>query len=187
MNKAVFLDRDGTITNNDDVLEKPNELRILPGAISAIKKLNRLGFLVVIVTNQAVIAHGLWKKKEVDGVHALLVRRMKKYGAEIDAIYYCPHHPRAKLKRYRLECECRRPNIGLLLRASRRFRIDPKKSFAVGDMTRDILAGKRAGMKTILVKTGLAGKDGKYRVKPDFVAKDLVAALKIIERNDRKN
>ncbi|MBU6500578.1 MAG: HAD family hydrolase [Patescibacteria group bacterium] len=187
MNKAVFLDRDGTINNNNDIIDKPKELRILPGVLSAVKKINHLGFLAVIITNQAVIGKGSWKKKEVDRVHAMLVRKMKKHGAKIDAIYYCPHHPEAKLKRYRLECDCRRPNIGLLLRAMRRFHIDPRESFSVGDMTRDILAGKRAGTKTILVKTGFAGKDKKYRVEPDFIAKDLLAAVKIIEKNARKN
>jgi len=178
------LDRDGTINNLADSKKKVTRLRVFSGVARAIKKLNELGFLVVVITNQGGIGKEVWKKKEVDQVHALLVSDMKKQGAVIDAVYYCPHHPKATLEKYRLECECRKPNIGLILKAIKRFKINPKESFLVGDMTRDILAGKRAGMKTILVKTGQGGKEVRYRVKvnPDFVARDINAAAKIIKQ-----
>lgn len=180
--KAVFLDRDGTINKEVDVLRDVKQLKLLPGVGQAIKKINQLGFLVIIVTNQPVIARGWLKEKEVDAIHAVLVKRLHKKGTKIDAVYYCPHHPNANLKKYRLLCRCRKPNIGMIKKAVRKFKIDSRKSFLIGDSTGDILAGKRAKLKTILVKTGYGGKDGKYQVKPDFTVKNLTEAVKIIKK-----
>ncbi len=180
--KAVFLDRDGTINKEVEYLRDLGRLRILPGAGRAIAKLNRLGFLVVIVTNQPVVARGWLDEKELDEIHAILIRRLKKDGAKIDAVYYCPHHPKANLKKYRLFCRCRKPNIGMITKAVKKFKINIKKSFMVGDSTRDILTGKRVGLKTILVKTGYGGQDGKYKIRPDFVAKNLLGAVKIVSK-----
>lgn len=178
--KAVFLDRDGTINKEVDVLRDIKQLKILPGVGQAIKKINQLGFLAIIITNQPVIARGWLNEKEVDAIHAVLIKRLNKKGAKIDAIYYCPHHPNANLKKYHLLCKYRKPNIGMIKEAVRQFKIDIKSSFFIGDTTSDILAGKRAKLKTILVKTGYAGKDGKYSVRPDFTARDLKEAVKII-------
>lgn len=183
VNRAVFLDRDGTINKEVDNLRSLSQLRILPGVTSAIRALNKHGFLVVVITNQPVISRGWLTKKEMDEIHAVLVRRLGRKGAKLDAIYYCPHHPDAQTKKYRVLCACRKPNIALIMRASKKFGINLKKSFMVGDTTRDILTGKKAKMKTVLVKTGYAGKDGKYNVKPDFVAKNLKEAVKIIKKN----
>ena len=180
--KAVFLDRDGTINKEVDNLRRLKDLRILPGAARAIKKINKLGFLAVVITNQPVVSRGWLTEPELDRIHAVLIRRLGRKGAKLDAIYYCPHHKDAQIRKYRVLCACRKPNIGLILKAAKKFKIDLKKSFMVGDSTRDILAGKKAKMRTILVKTGYAGKDGKYNVKPDFVAKNLMQAAKIIER-----
>lgn len=183
--RAVFLDRDGTINREVDVLSDVKDLRLLPQAAEAIRKLNRLGFLVIIITNQPVIARGWLTEKEVDEVHALLLRRLKNRGAKIDAVYYCPHHPEANLKKYRIRCRCRKPNIGMIKKAIRRFNINYRKSFLVGDSTRDILAGKKAGLTTILVKTGYAGKDGKYEVKSDFTVRNLLDAVRVIKRYEK--
>jgi len=178
--KAVFLDRDGTINKEIHHLRDVKQLRILPGAAHAIKQINRLGFLVIILTNQSVIGHGLSTEKKVDHIHAVLRGRLRRNGANIDAIYYCPHHPKAKLKKYRMYCSCRKPGIALIQEAAKTLKIDLKKSFMVGDKTGDILAGKRAKLKTILVQTGYAGKDNVHDVTPDFIAKNLAAAVKII-------
>lgn len=183
--RAVFLDRDGTINKEVDNLSRLRDLRILPGAASAVKKLNKLGFLVVVITNQPVISRGWITERELDAIHAVLIRRLGRHGAKLNAIYYCPHHPKAQVKKYRILCKCRKPNIGLIIKAVKKFGINLKKSFMVGDTTRDILAGKKAKMKTILVKTGYAGKDGKYDVKPDFTAKDLNEVAKIISKGTR--
>jgi len=183
--KAVFLDRDGTINKEVDNLDDSNQLRLLSGVADAIKKLKKLGFLVVIVTNQPVVARGLLSEEEVDSIHELLIKRLRKKGANVDGIYYCPHHPEATLKEYRKKCKYRKPGAGMLLKAAKDFNIDLKRSFIVGDRTADILAGKRAGAKTILVNTGYGGEDKKYIVKPEFVANNLLEAVKVIKKNER--
>jgi len=182
MRRAVFIDRDGTIIQNKHHLSRPSGLRILLRTPSALALLNRLGFLVVVVTNQSVVARGLASKKEIDDIHALLIERLGTKKAKIDAIYFCPHHLKGTVLKYRFRCRCRKPQIGMILRAIRRFHVDRKESFLIGDSTSDILAGKRAGLKTILVRTGFGGKDGLYSAKPDWVAKDIFSAAKIIQR-----
>lgn|SRR3989338_10439999 len=182
VNRAVFLDRDGVINREVDILRSVKQLRLLPMAAQAIKKINNLGFLAVIVTNQPVIARGWLTEKKVDEIHAVLAKRLKMGGAKLDAIYYCPHHPNANLKKYRMECSCRKPNTGLIKKAAKELNINLKKSFMVGDRTADILAGKRVGLKTILVKTGYAGNDGKYEVMPDFTARNLLEAATIVKQ-----
>lgn len=180
--RAVFLDRDGTINREVDVLRNVKQLMVLPGAAEAIRRINKLGFLAVIITNQPVVARGWRTERELDEIHAILVRRLGRKGAKIDAVYYCPHHPSANIKKYRMRCSCRKPGIAMIRRAAKRFKINMRGSYMVGDSTRDVFTGKRARLKTILVKTGYAGEDGKYKVKPDFVAKDLLGAAKIVER-----
>jgi len=181
---VVFLDRDGTINREVDVLHDVKQLRLLPGAAGAVAALNRLGYLTVIATNQAVIARGWRTEEEVNDIHRELVRRVAKHGGHFDAIHLCPHHPNANLKRYRKNCQCRKPGIGMIRTAAKLLgiRLD-RKSYFVGDHTRDILAGKRAGLTTILVETGYAGKDKHHDVQPDFVARNLAAAVKIIKKH----
>lgn len=185
--KAVFLDRDGTIIHDRHHLTLPREIRLLPRAAHAIRMMKEAGFLVIIITNQAVIAHGMSTKKGVDRVHAVLVKRLKKRGALVDAVYYCPHHPKGKIKKYRLKCSCRKPNTGMIKEAIKKFKtIDVEKSFLVGDATSDILAGKRAGLTTILVKTGFGGRDGKHVVVPDIKVKNILEAARAIKAWEKK-
>lgn len=155
-------------------------MRLLPGAAKAIKTLNDLGYIVAVVTNQAVVGRGLITENELDEIHRVLTQRLSKGGAHLHWIYYCPHHPEAKIKRYRMKCHCRKPNVGMIRKAVKQFKINPKQSFLIGDTTRDILTGKRAGLTTILVKTGYGGKDGEYEIKPDFIARDLRGAVNIV-------
>lgn len=183
--KAVFLDRDGTINREVNVLRDVRQLRLLPGAAQAIKKLNQLRLSVVVITNQPVIARGWLTEREVEHIHGVLIQRLAKRGAQIDAIYYCPHHPNANLKRYRVRCRCRKPGIGMIQRAVRELGINPRASWVIGDSGRDVATGMKAGMKTILVETGYGGKDIDYGVKPDFVARNLQAAVRIIKRHAR--
>lgn len=185
LNKAVFFDRDGTIIQHVDLMHSVQDLRLLPGVSSAIRELNRNGFLVIVITNQPVVARGMVDEKEIDAIHAALINRLKKKGARIDVVHFCPHHPKANLKKYRVRCRCRKPAPGMILRASKQLKIDIKKSFMVGDALIDIVAGKKSGLKTILVKTGPghARLDKKYKnIKPDFEVKDLRQAVQIIER-----
>jgi D,D-heptose 1,7-bisphosphate phosphatase len=181
--RAVFLDRDGTIVKNAGHLSDIRDLRVLPAAVAAIRKLNRLGYVTIIITNQSAVAYGFISESYLNKIHAVLIKRLAKKGAKIDAIYYCPHHPEGKIKKYRLSCDCRKPNVGMVMKAAKELNVDLKKSFFVGDATADILTGERAGLKTILVGTGYAGCDGIYDVMPDFTAKDLNSAANIIKRN----
>ncbi len=183
MNKAVFLDRDGVIVREVDKLHRLDQLRILPGAAKAIREINRLGYLAIVITNQAVVARGWITEAGVDEIHAVMIKRLSRQDAKIDAVYYCPHHPNADLKKYRLVCRCRKPNPGMILTALKKFNIDRRRSFMVGDKTGDILAGRRAGLKTILVATGYGGKDDQHEARPDFAAKDLKQAVAVIKKS----
>ncbi len=182
MKKAVFLDRDGVLNEEVDVLRDVKQLRVIPGVAKALQKINKLGFLAIVVTNQPVIARGWLTEKEVEAINQVLVSRLAKKGGKIDAVYYCPHHPNANLKKYRLQCRCRKPNIGMVKKAAKEFSIDLKKSFMVGDTMPDIVMGKRAKLTTVLVKTGGPKNDRGYSAKPDFVAKNLGEAVKFIQK-----
>ena len=187
MKKAVFLDRDGTINREVDNLRDLSQLRFLPGAARAIERMNKLGYLVIIITNQPVVARGLLTAKELDEIHAVIIRRLGSKNARIDAIYYCPHHPNANVRKYRMECKCRKPNTGLVRQAMRKFHIAPRKSFMVGDTMPDIVMGGRAKLTTILVKTGGANRNDRgYTAEPDFVAKNLGEAARIIKKHTKQ-
>jgi D-glycero-D-manno-heptose 1,7-bisphosphate phosphatase len=156
MKKAIFLDRDGTITADKGFVHKKEDLELLAGAAEAIKLANRHGFLVVVVTNQSGVARGLFTEEEVKTFNAQLAQILAEQEARIDAFYYCPHHPQALLSTYRKVCDCRKPAPGLVLKAAREMGIDLSRSWTVGDNPRDVEAGRLAGCSTILL-----GKDVK--------------------------
>ncbi len=149
--KAIFLDRDGTITTDKGFVYKKEDLELLPGAVEAIKLANRHGLLVVVVTNQSGIARGYFTEEELKAFNTHLAQILDTQGARIDAFYYCPHHPEAPIKAYRKDCPCRKPQPSLLLKAAEELNIDLAKSYMVGDSPRDMEAGKRAGCQTILL------------------------------------
>jgi histidinol-phosphate phosphatase family protein len=186
LQKAVFFDRDGVIIQQVDFLIKPGQLKLLPDVGKVIKVLNHFGFLAVVITNQPVVARGLIKPEGIDKIHSVLINRLKKRGAKIDAVYFCPHHPNATLKKYRKRCRCRKPEPGMILKAARDLNINLKKSFMVGDALIDIVAGKRAGLTSILVKTGPGhsrlDKLYKKNFKPDFIVKNLTEVVRIIKK-----
>ncbi len=188
--KAIFLDRDGTITRHtDNFIVRPRQLFILPHVVEAIKIFNELGFMVVIITNQAVISRGLITPKEMENLHSNLIERLKRKKADIDGVYFCPHHPDGKIPPYNIKCNCRKPNPGLILKAISEFNIDPKKSFMIGDAIIDVLAGQNAKVKTIQVKTGPGHPrlDKMYgNIKPDFTSKNLKEAAKIVKKINKK-
>ena len=177
--KAVFIDRDGVICDEVNHLHKKKQIRLIQDSASAIRELNRSDYRVIVVTNQPVVARGLCTEEELKGINSHLEMLLKKEGALLDAIYYCPHLPAAgNNSRYMIDCECRKPKPGMLFKAKKDFNIeDLSECFLIGDKTQDIKAGKNAGCKTILVKTGYGGKDIAYEVTPDFVAKDLYDAV----------
>jgi histidinol-phosphate phosphatase family protein len=177
---AAFLDRDGTIIQQVELMHELRQLRLLPGAAEAIRILNQNRVRVIIVTNQPVVARGICTEAEVELIHEELQRRLLKKGARIDAIYYCPHHPNATLQQYRAKCSCRKPEAGMILRASREQNVDLSRSVMIGDSTQDIMAGSRAGTRTILVRTGHGGRDPwQYDCVPDWTARNLLQAARV--------
>jgi D-glycero-D-manno-heptose 1,7-bisphosphate phosphatase len=149
LSEAVFLDRDGTINVEINYLHRPADLTFIPGAPEAIARLNAAGLLVVVVTNQAGIARGYYTENDMRALHQELVRLLARHGAAVDAFYHCPHHPD-----FSGPCRCRKPEPGMLLDAARRYEIDLRKSWLVGDTAGDLAAGQAAGCRTILVRTG---------------------------------
>lgn len=181
MNRAVFFDRDGTVNVEVGYLSNLNQLRLIPGAGEAIRRLNEAGLKVVLVTNQSGIARGYFSESFVRETHVLLEQMLRKEGAVIDGIYYCPHHPKAGNSHYTMACDCRKPGTGLIDRAARELGIDVKQSFVVGDKWSDVELGQRAGARSILVRSGFAPDDpGNVRPlhvsDPDFVAHTITEA-----------
>ena len=189
---AIFLDRDGTINQEVNHLSNQDQFELLDGAAEAICQINAAGILAVIVTNQPVIARGELKVSELKIIHNKMDTLLGRHGAYIDRLYYCPHHTdrgfQGEVKELKFNCDCRKPSTGMIRQAKNDLNIVLEKSWLVGDSTRDILAAKHAGMKSVLVQTGFSGKDGAFEVVPDYVAKDLSEAvtliLKEIDSND---
>lgn len=176
MKNAIFLDRDGVITEDPPhYAHRLDQLRIISGSAHAISILNDHGFEVIVISNQSGVARGYYQESDVsifnNGMEALLAQS----GAHVDAIYYCPHHPDAVIERYRQNCECRKPRPGMIISAAKERSLDLGKSFVVGDKLSDIIAGKASGCKTALVLTG-HGKDEyeKNTVLADFIGQDLL-------------
>ena len=181
---AVFLDRDGTLNQERGFLARAAGLELIPGAGAALRRLREAGFLLIVVTNQPVIARGEASEAELADIHRKLEWELGKAGAYIDALYYCPHHPDAGFPGERPElkiaCDCRKPATGLIETACRDFAIDRPASWMVGDSTRDIEMARRAGLASVLVLTGNGGQDRRYEVRPDHVAADIGAAAELI-------
>ena len=157
MQKAVFLDRDGTINKYVGFLRNIDDFELLPGVAQAIKTINISGYLVIVVTNQPVIARGEVTYDQLNDIHNKMQTLLGMEGAYVDAIYYCPHHPHkgyeGEVPELKIECECRKPKPGMLFEAASNFNIDLVQSWMVGDGENDIKAGKAAGCKTALIGT----------------------------------
>jgi D-glycero-D-manno-heptose 1,7-bisphosphate phosphatase len=178
---GIFFDRDGTINVDLDYISDPEKLQLIPGAVEAIKEANALGVRVFVITNQSGVARGLYSEKDVRAVHSRLRKVLKRSGAHIDAIFYCPHHPDYGLPPYRKVCTCRKPSTGMLKEAERSFGIDLKASFVVGDKCTDIETGRNAGCGTVLVLTGYGATEAEECARrSDYVARDIYDAWKHI-------
>lgn len=151
---GVFLDRDGTLNEEVDYLRTPEQLRMIDGAAVAVRRLNDLGLVTCVISNQSGVARGYLSEKDLEAVQTKLRNELEREGARIDAIYYCPHHPTAGREPYNIECDCRKPKPGMLLRGEREFGLDLRRSFVVGDSIVDIQAGAAVGATTVLVLTG---------------------------------
>jgi len=181
--KAIFLDRDGTLNKYKGFITDWKEIELEEGVVEGLKQINRSEYLAIVVTNQAVVAFGKCSEEDVDMMHARLETLLGKEGVYVDDIFYCPHYPErgylGERVEYKIDCECRKPKTGLLKKAAEKYNIDLKKSWLIGDSTVDIQTAKNAGIKSILVLTGLKGTDGKYNVKPDYIASNLKEAVGI--------
>jgi D-glycero-D-manno-heptose 1,7-bisphosphate phosphatase len=178
---AIFLDRDGTVIREVGYLRRPEQVELLPGVGDAICCANRRNIPVILVTNQSAVARGWLTEEVLADIHHQLAVQLARYGARLDGIYYCPHHPEGSRPEYRLACRCRKPEPGLLLRAAADFRLALERSVMIGDKLDDVEAGRRAGTKTILVETGYGARLWAERApdapRPDLVAPDLGSAV----------
>ena len=191
-NRAVFLDRDGTVNVEVSYLNNTRHLRIMDGVPEAIIILKDLGFKIIIVTNQSGVARGYIRERTLKRIHAKLRRLLRKNGTDFDAVFYCPYYKSARKKRYKKDSSHRKPNPGMIEKARRIFDIDLDSSYMLGDRRSDIGAGKNSGCTSILVKTGYGSASIKemdsWPWKPDYIADDLMDAVVWIKsREDKKN
>jgi len=178
--RVVFLDRDGVINENrNDYVKNIDEFNFLPGVLDALRRLHAAGIRAAVISNQACIGKGLVAKETLADIDRFMFSCVAEAGGEITATYYCPHKPDDN-------CDCRKPAPGLLLRASRDMKVDPKDTVFVGDNFKDIEAGKAAGCKTVLVLSGMVSADEAvmFNPAPDLIASDLAEAVERIIAGD---
>jgi D-glycero-D-manno-heptose 1,7-bisphosphate phosphatase len=179
---AVFIDRDGTLTEEVGYVNHPSRLRLLPRSAEAIRRLNASGVAAVVVTNQAGIARGYFSEDVLHATNAALVAQLKEAGASLDGLYVCVHHPTEGEPPYRAACDCRKPAPGLLRRAAADLDLDLRASTMVGDKASDLTPARAVGARAVLVRTGYGLGEWEYRratfaTQPDHVADDLLGAV----------
>ncbi len=187
MRRAVFLDRDGVLIKDTGLITDGKSASLMPGASKALSLLHQAGCLLIVVTNQSVLARGIMDEQRVLQVEHDVELRLHREGApSIDGFYYCGHHPNATIDKWRVNCSCRKPSPGLLLAAARDLDVDLSRSYMVGDRPTDIGAGDSAGCRTVLVQTGrhldppIETSDPFTPPEPDMICEDLFQAAKKI-------
>lgn len=185
--EAVFLDRDGTLIEEVNYLSRMGQVRLIPGAAGAVRRVNEAGARVVVVTNQAGVARGYFPESRVAEIHAHLSAMLSEQGARVDAYYYCPHHATEGVGEFRVNCECRKPKPGMLRDAARDLGLDLSRSWMIGDKVCDLKAGAAAGCRTVLVQTGygaaVADPLPADELRLASVVTDLPAAIALWERS----
>ncbi|MDT7542734.1 MAG: D-glycero-D-manno-heptose 1,7-bisphosphate phosphatase [Acidobacteriota bacterium] len=187
--RAIFIDRDGTISEEVGYVNHPTRYRVFPFAAEAVKTINEAGWLAVLVTNQAGVARGYFKEDLIQLIHDKLAQELARGDARLDAIYYCPHHPTVGALPYRTDCDCRKPKPGLITRAATDLDIDLARSWMIGDRYGDTELARNAGVRAALVLTGYGRGEHEYQRDawqhtPDLVAENLLEAVKEILRID---
>jgi len=183
--RAIFMDRDGTVSHEVGYINHVTRMRPYPFTADAIRRINQSDWLAVLITNQAGVARGYFTEDLVHQVHARLQALLQLDGARLDAIYYCPHHPAAGVPPYRQGCNCRKPRPGMLLKAAEEHNIDLSASVMVGDKISDVEMAHAMGMKGVLVLTGYGRGEWEHQsqswnIRPDFIAENLLEAVKWI-------
>jgi histidinol-phosphate phosphatase family protein len=178
------MDRDGTLVRDIDLLHRIEDLELLPFSAGAIKKINESEYLSFLITNQPVVARNLCDISMIKHIHDKLETLLGREGAYLNDIYFCPHHPDKgypdENPDFKVDCDCRKPKTGMISKAVKDYNVDVESSWFVGDMTADIQTGKNAGMKTVLVRTGRGGDDGKFEVTPDYIFDNIEEAVNFI-------
>lgn len=172
---AVFLDRDGVLCKEKGYVSNVNQIEIFDYARECVNKIKEKGYYAIVITNQSGVARGLFTEEDL-----IIMNRYLKDESGVDEIYYCPHYPEGKIRRYKIKCDCRKPGTGLLKRAEADFCIDMKASYMVGDRASDILTGQNAGIKTILLESGYGTKRLEAGVTPDYVMENLKDIIKVL-------
>ena len=185
--KAIFLDRDGVLIKDHGLLTEISQVEFADDVFDALKILKDTDYKLIVITNQAVIARGMIDEAGVEKINQYILDEIsERSGCVFEKCCFCPHHPHADVEKYRVNCECRKPKPGMLLQAAGEFDIDLSQSYMIGDRMSDIIAGAKAGCKTILIQTG-RHKDAPIvsdafdpDIKPDYICKKLTEALNII-------
>ena len=183
--RAVFMDRDGTISEEVGYINHPSRFRLFPYAVEAIKHLNQYAWLAIVVTNQAGVARGYFPEQMIETVHAAMTKQINDGGGRLDGIYYCAHHPSVGEPPYRIDCNCRKPKPGLIMRAAEEFDIDLQQSWMVGDRYSDVELAHNAKVKSMLVLSGYGRGEWEHQrstwsQQPDAIAEDLLEAVRVI-------
>jgi D-glycero-D-manno-heptose 1,7-bisphosphate phosphatase len=176
---AIFIDRDGTINEEMGYINHPDRFRIFPFVPESIKIFNELGYIVIIVSNQSGVARGYFNEELVHELHNVLKKTVEKENAYINEIYYCPHHPLEGIPKYRIDCSCRKPKPGMVLKAKDKYNINLEQSYMIGDRYSDVLFGKRLKMNAALVLTGYGKGEYIYhkhlwQEQPDLIGYNLL-------------
>jgi D-glycero-D-manno-heptose 1,7-bisphosphate phosphatase len=177
--RAVFLDRDGTIISDKGYVHQLHDLEFIHGALEGLTRLSRIGIEIHVVTNQSGVARGLFSENDLSAFNAHMAAQLFRHDVKLTGIHVCPHHPEATLSEYRVDCICRKPRPGLLLKAMDIRRIAPTDAVMIGDKNTDIEAGNAAGLVTYLVETG-CGAGEKHSTTATYVVRDLLAAVEHI-------
>ena len=172
---AIFLDRDGVLSEEKSYVCTLEDFTIFSYTKECIKKIKEKGYLTIVITNQSGVARGLFSEEVLQEMNSYLIKE-----TDVDAVYYCPHHPQGKIEKYREECNCRKPRTGMIEQACKDFSIDMERSYIVGDRASDILLGQNAGLTTVLVESGYGTERLEQEVTPDYILKDLREIISIL-------